>query len=119
MKVTIVKDSIVVFEPAVTAEQIETLKEIDPKMLSLVDSDKNEVYRFATTKEEPSISKFGLTLNPKRLLRVDFDRPVTAEDIQKTYGHILTKIGLLEAQVVSAYEAHKAQVSAITIERLD
>ncbi len=118
MKISIVKKSVVLIALDFKAEVIEFLKEANPKALALRDSDGNETFRLALTKDEPTFSKFGVSVNPNKDIVINKDRPVTVEDVKMEYGATLLKITALEAQIKEAYQEYQAHTNQLTFEEL-
>ncbi len=118
MKVSIVKQSVVIIGLDVDPKAVKFLAETNPKALALHDSEGAETFRLNTTAGEPSFSKYGISVNGKRDIVINEDRPVTEEDVLLKYGSTLLKIGNLEAQIKSAYAEFQAHSDQIQFELL-
>lgn len=118
MKVSIVKDSVVIISTSLKESQIKFLADANPNALALHDADGNETFRLSLTTEEPSFSKYGVSFNPKKDIVITEDRPVTEADVRLKYGNSLLKIQALEAQVAAAYAEFQAHTDQISFEVL-
>lgn len=118
MKISIVKQSVVIIALGFDEKVVNFLKEADPKSLALHDSDGNETFKLAVTKDEPSFNRFGVTFNPKRDIVINMSRPVSVDDVKMEYGSTLLKITALEAQIQAKYAEYQVSADQLTFEEL-
>jgi hypothetical protein len=118
MKISIVKQSVVIIALSFDESAVKFLQEANPKSLALHDSDGTETFKLAITKDEPSFNRFGVTFNPKREIVISKNRPVTVEDVKLEYGATLLKITALEVQVKDAYAEYQASADQLSFEEL-
>lgn len=119
MKTTIVKSALLTVETSITAESIKILKGFKPSALELRDDKGEVVFTVATTDKEPNLSDYGIVINPKRLLAIAHDKPLTEEIVREKYGIALMKLKALEDQIVAEMAALEASVGQVTLDILD
>lgn len=111
MKISVFK-SVAVLETVVTVAMIRLLESIKPNALTLVDEDKNVLFRIAEGKE-PSVGMYGLTISEKRDIILQFDKPITEEVLREKFPHVFLRLPALEAQVKAEYDAAVAGMADV------
>jgi hypothetical protein len=118
MKISIVKDSVVLFQPEISKADIDLLTAVQPKSLKLMDEDKNVMFTVVRTDGEPSLSNFGLAFNPDKPIVVVYKRPVTEDMIKADYAGALLKVAAVEAQISTAVASLNANLATTEFEHI-
>jgi hypothetical protein len=118
MKVSIVKESVVIISLDVDPKAVKFLSDTNPKALALRTPEGEETFRLSVTTGEPGFSKYGVSVNGKRDIVINEDRPVTEQDVILKYGATLLKIGNLESQIKAAYAEFQEHSDQIQFELL-
>lgn len=119
MKVKIAEQNVVIIKTSITVAQVKVLQDLDPSALALKDSNGQETFRVSIVDGEPALGKYGVELNPKRDIVLQFDRPVTEESLKASHGTMFTKLARLEAQIKEAFEANDISPDQISFETLE
>ena len=120
MKVVIVKGNVVMVESTITESAVKVLGNIAPDALVLKDEKGNELFKASITDGKASMNKFGITVNAKRpQVVIEYDHPVTEEQVQRDHGPALLKLSKLELQVAEAYAANELALGQIQFELMD
>lgn len=105
-----------------TLSEIKTLEKHDPKALRLLDEDKNEVFRVASTTGEGSINAYGATFGSEsrddaKKAILTLIMPTEARDakawVEEVIGTAILKLNKVEAQMTEALSQVNNDLAAV------